>query len=120
IWLTWLKNDCGLKMSKFMVDCSVVESEALKQVFPNAAIYYCLFHVGQNWEKRLKKCSAKESDAMRPDLNKVRAASSQEELTTLWNAFKNKFPQACSVITYIEKNWMTAEKIPKWASFVRQ
>ncbi|KAI8597229.1 hypothetical protein EDD21DRAFT_385987 [Dissophora ornata] len=57
---------------------------------------------------------------MRPDLNKVRAASSQEELTTLWNAFQNKFPQACSVITYIEKNWMTAEKIPKWATFMRQ
>ncbi|KAI8601364.1 hypothetical protein EDD21DRAFT_374660 [Dissophora ornata] len=57
---------------------------------------------------------------MQPDLNKVRVASSPEELTTLWNAFKNKFPQACSVITYIEKNWMTAEKISKWASFVRQ
>ncbi|KAF9536271.1 hypothetical protein EC957_011755, partial [Mortierella hygrophila] len=30
-WLTWLKTDCGLQATKFMVDCSVAETETLKQ-----------------------------------------------------------------------------------------
>jgi len=55
MWLTWLKTDCGFKTSKFMVDCSVVESEALKQVFPSISIYFCVFHVGQAWERKLKQ-----------------------------------------------------------------
>ncbi|KAG0195507.1 hypothetical protein BGX28_001241, partial [Mortierella sp. GBA30] len=51
-WLTWVKEECGLLPSKFMVDCSVVETEALKQVFRSLEIYYCKFHVGQAWERK--------------------------------------------------------------------
>jgi len=38
-----------------MVDCSVVETEALKQVFPSLNIYYCTFHVGQAWERKMRQ-----------------------------------------------------------------
>jgi hypothetical protein len=54
-WLKWLKTDCGLRTEKFMVDCSVTESAAIVKAFPGSSIYYCHFHVGQLWEKRLKQ-----------------------------------------------------------------
>lgn len=38
-----------------MVDCSVTETETLKQVFPSLDIYYCIFHVGQAWERKLRE-----------------------------------------------------------------
>ena len=54
-WLHWLKHDCGLRASAFMVDCAKTESEAISSVFPHSKIFYCNFHVAQLWEKHLKQ-----------------------------------------------------------------
>lgn len=54
-WLTWLKDDCKLKATKFMVDCSVAETEALNQSFYAHDVYYCSFHVGQAWERKMRQ-----------------------------------------------------------------
>lgn len=43
-----------------MVDCAVTETEAIKAIFPEASIYYCLFHVAQIWERHMKEsCKVK-------------------------------------------------------------
>jgi len=39
-----------------MVDCAVTESEAILDVFPEASVYYCHFHVAQIWERHMKSC----------------------------------------------------------------
>ncbi|KAG0271615.1 hypothetical protein BGZ96_005731, partial [Linnemannia gamsii] len=54
-WLHWLKYECGLRASAFMVDCAKTESEAISSVFPHSKIFYCNFHVAQLWEKHLKE-----------------------------------------------------------------
>lgn len=54
-WLTWVKDHCGLNPSKFMVDCSQTETEALLMSFRTLDIYYCSFHVAQAWERKAKE-----------------------------------------------------------------
>lgn len=53
-WLCWLRDECSFKTEKFMVDCAITESEAIKAIFPKASIYYCHFHVGQIWERKMR------------------------------------------------------------------
>ncbi|KAG0283605.1 hypothetical protein BGZ98_006251, partial [Dissophora globulifera] len=119
-WLTWLKTDCGLKTSKFMVDCSVIETEALKQVFPNVSIYYCSFHVGQAWERKMKQLHpASDWNNIRPYLQQIRTAESAERLETAWVNFKDSFPGANRMIQYLEK-WMVPDRVPKWVAYMRE
>jgi hypothetical protein len=54
-WLTWLKDECKLQATKFIVDCSVAKTEALGQVFHAHDIYYCSFHVGQAWDRKMRE-----------------------------------------------------------------
>lgn len=57
---------------------------------------------------------------MRPLLQGVRNASSDEQLKSLWNAFKGQFPRAKVLIKFIEDKWMTPEKMLKWTTFARE
>ncbi|KAI7832858.1 hypothetical protein BC939DRAFT_9182 [Gamsiella multidivaricata] len=119
-WLTWVKDECGLNPSKFMIDCSVVETEALKQTFRSLDIYYCKFHVGQAWERKMRDLhSVAESDAMRKSLNGILNALSDEDRGLKWKAFTTNFsPSADAFITYLEK-WMEPTRLAKWALYLR-
>ncbi|KAG0218945.1 hypothetical protein BGX31_011471, partial [Mortierella sp. GBA43] len=120
-WLFWLKSHCNFTAEKFMVDCAITESEAIRAIFPESSIYYCHFHVGQIWERNMKEsCVLKDHDKMRPLLKAMRTASSEEQLNSLWSHFKAQFPRAKKFITFIEKSWMTSEKKSKWTVFVRE
>jgi hypothetical protein len=57
---------------------------------------------------------------MRLSLKKMRAARSEEQLKSSWSAFKGQFPRAQKFIKFIEKNWMTPERISKWATYIRE
>ncbi|KAF9934067.1 hypothetical protein BGZ67_004024 [Mortierella alpina] len=120
-WLRWLKSDCNLRADKFMADCSVTETEAILKAFPGSLIYYCHFHVGQLWEHHLKKShSARQVNEMRPLLNQVRNADTEEELQNSWQMFTTTFPAAQTLIKYIEKNWMPETQKQRWVKFARQ
>ncbi|KAK3805237.1 MAG: hypothetical protein JOS17DRAFT_768795 [Linnemannia elongata] len=121
-WLTWLKTECGLQASKFMVDCSVAESEALKRAFPlpSMEIYFCSFHVGQAWERKLRELhDMEESSRMRPALKAIRKADSEATLQEAWRKFQVSFRQAKKLIAYI-KNWMEPTKLVKWVLYLRE
>jgi hypothetical protein len=57
---------------------------------------------------------------MRPLLNGVRIASSDEQLKSMWEAFKAQFPSAKTLIKFIDTKWMTPEKKAKWTTFSRE
>ncbi|KAF9169588.1 hypothetical protein BGX20_010107 [Mortierella sp. AD010] len=115
-WLRWLKYECGLRTSAFMVDCAKTESEAISSVFPHSRIFYCDFHVAQLWEKHLKqKTSAHKNREMRPLLKLVRTAPTAMDQQHLWESFKLRFPEAIPLINYIEKNWLE-EHLERWAA----
>lgn len=61
-----------------------------------------------------------QSNEMRPMLNQVRDAGSEEDLQTLWQMFITRFPAAKTLITYIEKNWMTTPQKERWVKFARE
>ncbi|KAF9991833.1 hypothetical protein BGZ80_008861, partial [Entomortierella chlamydospora] len=103
-----------------MVDCSVVETEALKQTFRSLDIYYCKFHVGQAWERKMRNLhNVSESDAMRSPLKGILNAQSVEDLELKWKTFIAMFsPFAGTFIAYLEK-WMKPTNLSKWALFLR-
>ncbi|KAK3804606.1 MAG: hypothetical protein JOS17DRAFT_670160, partial [Linnemannia elongata] len=124
-WLIWLKDECKLKATKFMVDCSVAETEALDQSFRAHDVYYCSFHVGQAWERRMRlhhdvSKEVKTCADMRGPLNAIRSASSEVDLQVKWNTFQNLFPFATKLITYLEKQWMVPKKLAKWVLYFRE
>ncbi|OAQ33601.1 hypothetical protein K457DRAFT_28823 [Linnemannia elongata AG-77] len=110
-WLTWLKTDCGLQATKFMVDCSITETETLKIVFPSLDIYYCLFHVGQAWERKLRELhGADEIKDVRKALKAIRHASSEDDLVQKWALFQQSFSTYTALIGYINNQWMKPAK----------
>ncbi|KAF8944945.1 hypothetical protein BGZ46_006144, partial [Entomortierella lignicola] len=119
-WLVWVKEECGLNPLKFMVDCSVVETEALRQVFHSLDIYYCKFHVGQAWERKMRDLhTVAESNAMRKLLNKILNAESDEDRGLSWKTFEKTFsPSAGDFIIYLKK-WMVPERLARWALYFR-
>jgi len=122
-WLQWLKTDCNFRTDKLMVDCSVIESEAIMKTFPRSSIYlyYCHFHVGQLSEHHLKKShSTRQANEMRPFLNEIRNAESEEILQRLWQEFTTAFTAAQTLLKYIEKNWMTETKKQRWVKSARE
>lgn len=121
-WLTWLKTDCGLQASKLMVDCSVAETEALKRAFPlpPMEIYYCAFHVGQAWERKMRELhNVEDSNRMRPALRAIRKADSEATLQKAWRKFQVSFRDAKKLIAYI-KTWMEPTKLVKWVLYLRE
>ncbi|KAF9112804.1 hypothetical protein BGX27_002730, partial [Mortierella sp. AM989] len=119
-WLTWVKEECGLEPSKFMIDCSVVKTEALKQTFRLLDIYYCKVHVGQAWEQKMRNLhSIADGDAMRKSLNGILNALSDEDRGLKWKAFTtNLSPSADTFIAYLKK-WMEPTRLTKWALYLR-
>lgn len=56
---------------------------------------------------------------MKPCLDAVRLAKTQESQDALWMEFKNTFPSS-DMIPYIEKNWLNPMKRKHWASYMRE
>ncbi|KAI8601845.1 hypothetical protein EDD21DRAFT_353285 [Dissophora ornata] len=61
----------------------------------------------------------KERDAMRPQLNAIRKATSADEQQRLWQQFQADYPSAPQLINYLQ-GWFTAEELPKWVVFHRE
>ncbi|GJJ78543.1 hypothetical protein EMPS_10902 [Entomortierella parvispora] len=120
-WLLWLKEDCGMNPSKFMVDCSVVESEAIARVFRRMDIYYCSFHVGQAWERKLRELhNVEDSNRMRGAMKAIRKAGTDEKRVEAMNNFEARFlPGAQALVNYLKK-WMLPHKLEMWAIYMRQ
>ncbi|KAF9581288.1 hypothetical protein BGW38_001750 [Lunasporangiospora selenospora] len=120
-WLSWLKDTCRFRVSKFMMDCSPIETEAVQAIFPQAVIYYCLFHVAQIWERRMRKdCNKEHWYQMGLALKAIRGARSNEELDGLWQKFKVAFPGTERFCAFLERNWLARTKREKWVLFVRE
>ncbi|KAF9905597.1 hypothetical protein BX616_000973 [Lobosporangium transversale] len=118
-WLSWLKIDCGLNASKFIVDRAVLETEIANAIFPDATIYYSLFHLQQLWEEQLKKAfNSKELDKLRPLLTSICNATSEEQLLILSQQLKVQHPGATAVFEYIENNWFNDLQKPYWMIFM--
>ncbi|KAF9079089.1 hypothetical protein BGX23_005099, partial [Mortierella sp. AD031] len=97
------------------------ETETLKQVFPSLDIYYCIFHVGQAWERKLRELhNVEDSRAMRGLLKAIRNANTEAELQERWRNFQVSFPNVSKLILYIEKQWMAPDKLARWALYLRE
>lgn len=55
---------------------------------------------------------------MRPMLKLVHKAPTAMDLQYLWASFKARFPEATTLIDYIEKNWLKVH-LEHWAVFHR-
>ncbi|KAK3819330.1 MAG: hypothetical protein J3R72DRAFT_497555, partial [Linnemannia gamsii] len=104
-WLTWLKTDCNLQATKFMVDCSIMETETLKTGISDLGDLLLL---------------AAGLRDMRRALNAVRYANSETELQEKWVHFQHLFPGQTSMIDYINNNWMKPEKVVRWVLYLRE
>ncbi|KAF9920166.1 hypothetical protein FBU30_010047 [Linnemannia zychae] len=59
------------------------------------------------------------ANQMRPLLQSIRRAKTEEDLLNQWDAFKMTFPNSPNITTFLEKNWINKEKMPEWAPLYR-
>ncbi|KAK3821219.1 MAG: hypothetical protein J3Q66DRAFT_332843 [Benniella sp.] len=123
-WLNWLKAECRYNPPKFMVDCSLLQCEAIQAVFPRASVYFCHFHVAKLWGSYVRKyCKERDWERMNQLLKELRKAKSPEELERSWEGFKIEFGLSDPkkrFINYMEKHWMAIKERPKWVLYVRE
>jgi hypothetical protein len=63
-------------------------------------------------------CHDRERKEMRPLLKMVYKSPIAMDQRRLWGSFKERFPEATTLIDYIEKNWLK-EHLERWAVFHR-
>ncbi|GJJ71900.1 hypothetical protein EMPS_04257 [Entomortierella parvispora] len=121
LWLKWVSDHCGINATKFMVDCSQAESEAIYQAFMTSVdIYYCTFHVAQAWERKSKELyGVKVCNDLRGPLKRIRTAETEEELARRWDSFTETYKKYDKMISYL-RAWMTPEKKVKWVLYIRK
>lgn len=60
-WLTfWKENNLIVNPAQITIDRSESETNAIKAVFPDCGIQYCLFHVAQAWGRQLNNLDKSE------------------------------------------------------------
>ncbi|KAI8363714.1 hypothetical protein B0O80DRAFT_20225 [Mortierella sp. GBAus27b] len=121
-WFFWLYTECGYRPSRFVVDCSRLQYEAVQAVFPKASISYCHAHVAGVWGSYMKKwCLEKDWKEMKLLLRRVLHSESREQLDSSWATFKDHFPVDVTggFINYMETTWLTDEKRPLWVNYLR-
>ncbi|KAF9079428.1 hypothetical protein BGX23_004124, partial [Mortierella sp. AD031] len=75
----------------------------------------------QAWERKMRQHHDQNTcTAMRGPLNAIRRASSEVELQVKWNTFRNLFPFATKMTSYLEKQWMVPKKLAKWVLYLRE
>ncbi|KAK3811035.1 MAG: hypothetical protein J3Q66DRAFT_350829 [Benniella sp.] len=94
-----------------MVDCSLLQCEAIQAVFPRVSDYFCHFHVAKLWGSYARRyCKEKDWERMNQFLKELRKAISNSDSLTP----KKRF------INYMEKHWMAIKERPKWVLYMRE
>jgi hypothetical protein len=62
-----------------------------------------------------------DSNNMRPSLNAIRNAKTDEELQETWKKFRASYSNgADTLIAQLDRNWIVSTKLVKWAIYFRE
>lgn len=111
-FLKFIKSH-SLAPTQFMIDCSYVEMNAIKEVFPNSLITICKWHILRNVKLKIRSKIAddKREEALK-DFTYLFKNKSPEDAQMKLDAFKNKYkecPEWLQYFAYYEKlkmHWM--------------
>lgn len=102
------------KIHAFMTDKDLTERSVLKDVFPNANLYICEFHVLKIFAAQITmskmKISSEKRDEVLDWLDKLVKSNSKEEYDKLYQGFCNVAPE--TVLSYFNQNWHNIQ--PQW------
>lgn len=116
-FLNCFKSEHAKSPSCIMSDKDLLERECLKEVFPEAKTYICLFHAMKIFNREISTEKLQISKAERKQsleiIQKLIYAKSENVYDEIYDEFKEKVPQAVS--EYFDRNWQPIRG--DWALF---
>ncbi|SAL97852.1 hypothetical protein [Absidia glauca] len=124
-WLGFLKSNAGMNPSQITIDCSIPEVNAIKATFSGVVIRFCAFHVVQAMKRQVERVvflsgappSAQSSyrDQIICDLRGLVGETDLAQFEESYNKIKADYSDQENLLAYLERNWMTAEKLEMWS-----
>ena len=110
-WSLCRLQKLGVHSPVWVVDAEVAESNAIREVYPNATIILCRWHVFEAIEAKVHNVDNIHDDeewqSFKHGFRKVVDAVSVEDLTSEWSKFQRRWKSKYSnAIHYIQETWL--------------